>query len=70
LTRSVDQHGASRVNQDLGARAQPGRAHLALSEERYLSHRLHDDYEAIVDAACAAWNKLTAEAGRITSLCS
>jgi hypothetical protein len=27
-------------------------------------------YEAIVDAACTAWNKLTAEAGRITSLCS
>jgi transposase len=39
-------------------------------KERYLSHRLHDDYEAIVDAACVAWNKLTAEAGRITSLCS
>jgi transposase len=39
-------------------------------KERYLSHRLHDDYEAIVDAACTAWNKLTAEAGRITSLCS
>jgi hypothetical protein len=39
-------------------------------KERYLSHRLHDDYEAIVDAACEAWNKLAAEAGRITSLCS
>jgi transposase len=39
-------------------------------KERYLSHRLHDDYEAIVDAACVAWNKLTAEAGRVTSLCS
>jgi transposase len=39
-------------------------------KERYLSHRLLDDYEAIVDAACVAWNKLTAEAGRITTLCS
>src|SRR5262245_31543434 len=39
-------------------------------KERYLSHRLHDDYEAIVDAACVAWNKLTAETGRVTSLCS
>jgi len=39
-------------------------------KERYLSHRLHDDYDAIVDAACTAWNRLTAEAGRITSLCS
>lgn len=37
---------------------------------RYLSHRLLADYDAIADAACAAWNKLTAEAGRITSLCS
>lgn len=39
-------------------------------KERHLSLRLHDDYDAIVDAACAAWNKLTAEAGRITSLCT
>ena len=39
-------------------------------KERYLSHRLLDDYEAIVDAACAAWNRLTAETGRLTSLCS
>jgi DDE superfamily endonuclease len=39
-------------------------------KERYLSHRLLDDCEAIVDAACVAWNKLTAEAGRITTLCS
>jgi hypothetical protein len=38
-------------------------------KERYLSHRLLD-YEAIVDAACEAWNKFTAEAGRITTLCS
>jgi transposase len=39
-------------------------------KERYLSHRLLDDYNAIVDATCAAWNKLKAEAGRITTLCS
>lgn len=37
-------------------------------KERYLSHRLLDDYDAIVDAACIAWNKLTTEAGRLTSL--
>ena len=37
-------------------------------KERYLSHRLLDDYDAIVDAAEAAWQKLTAEAGRLTSL--
>jgi hypothetical protein len=28
------------------------------------------DYEAIVDAACKAWRCLTAEAGRIKSICS
>ena len=38
-------------------------------KERYLSHRLHADYEAIVDAACDAWNTLCADTGRITSLC-
>jgi transposase len=39
-------------------------------KERYLSHRLYNDYEAIVDAACGAWNNLTAETGRITLLCT
>ena len=39
-------------------------------KERYLSHRPLDDYDSIVDAACAAWNRLTAETGRIKSLCS
>jgi transposase len=39
-------------------------------KERFLSHRLHDDYEAIVDAACKAWRRLTAQAGRIKSLCT
>jgi transposase len=37
---------------------------------RFLSHRLHADYDAIVDAACEAWNRLKAETGRIKSLCS
>ena len=40
----------------------------AYLKERYLSHRLLDDYDAILDAASCAWNKLTAEAGRLTSL--
>ena len=39
-------------------------------KERFLSHRLLGDYEAIADAACHAWNRLLAETGRITSLCS
>jgi DDE superfamily endonuclease len=37
-------------------------------KERFLSHRLHADYPAIVDAACAAWNRLCAETGRLASL--
>jgi hypothetical protein len=39
-------------------------------KERFLSHRLLDDYDAIADAACKAWNTLVAEVGRIKSLCS
>jgi transposase len=39
-------------------------------KERFLSHRLHADYEAIVDVACKAWTRLTAEGGRIKSLCT
>ena len=39
-------------------------------KERFLSHRLLADYDAVVDAACNAWNKLVAQAGRIKSLCS
>jgi transposase len=36
--------------------------------ERYLSHRLLDDYGAVLDATCRAWNRLTAEKGRLTAL--
>jgi hypothetical protein len=38
--------------------------------ERYLSHRLFADHEAVLDACCRAWNALTDEAGRIASLTS
>lgn len=37
-------------------------------KERFLSHRLLDDYAAIEDAICAAWRRLTAETGRLASL--
>lgn len=37
-------------------------------KQRFLSHRLLSDYDAIVDAAAMAWNRLTAETGRITML--
>ena len=38
--------------------------------ERYLSLRVLDDTEAIIDACCIAWNKLTKEPGRLRSLCA
>ena len=39
-------------------------------KEKFLSHRLLPDYEAIVDAAAAAWNRGASEPGRFASLCS
>ena len=36
--------------------------------KRFLSHRLLDDTDTIVDACCAAWNRLTPE--RLRLLCS
>jgi len=37
--------------------------------ERFLSLRVFADYRTIVDACCAAWNRLVAEPGRLCSLC-
>ena len=39
-------------------------------KQRFLSHRLLADYDAIVDAAVTAWNRLAAETGRLTLLAS
>ena len=39
-------------------------------KEKFLSHRLLGDYDAILDATAAAWNRMLGEAGRLTSLCS
>ena len=36
--------------------------------ERYLSHRVLDDYHALLDATCGAWNKLIDETGRLATL--
>ena len=39
--------------------------------DRWLSHRVRaGGYQAVVDAACAAWNALLAEPGRLRSLTS
>jgi transposase len=37
--------------------------------ERFLSLRVFADYRALVDACCAAWNRLVAEPDRLRSLC-
>jgi transposase len=36
--------------------------------ERYLSHRLFADYDAILDATCRAWNMLASETSRLSTL--
>ena len=36
--------------------------------ERYLSLRLFADLDDIIDGCCDAWNRVTAEPGRIASL--
>ena len=38
--------------------------------DRYLSHRVLAGYEAVLDAACQAWNAVCAEPGRLRSLTS
>ncbi len=36
--------------------------------ERCLSHRVLDDYEAVLEAVCRAWNRLVDETGRLTTV--
>lgn len=36
--------------------------------QNYLANRVFETYEAIVDACCDAWNKLTTQPGRIQSI--
>jgi hypothetical protein len=36
-------------------------------KEKFLSHRLLDDYDAILDAAAVAWNRMAKEPGRLAS---
>jgi transposase len=38
--------------------------------QNYLAGRIFDNYDAIVDASCAAWNAMSSEAGRIASIAS
>lgn len=39
-------------------------------KERFLSHRLWQGYDDIVDGVCQAWRRVLGEPGRIRSLCS
>ncbi len=36
--------------------------------QTHLANRVFENWEAIVDACCDAWNRLTAETGRIMSI--
>jgi hypothetical protein len=38
--------------------------------QRFLSLRVFDDTEAIIEASCQAWNNLTADPDRLRSLCA
>jgi hypothetical protein len=38
--------------------------------QNFLAGRVFETYDDIVDACCNAWNAMTAEAGRITSIAS
>jgi hypothetical protein len=49
-------------------RAEPGRERLAVSPPNWLANTVFENYEAIVDAACAAWRKLIAQPKTITSI--
>ena len=39
-------------------------------KERFLAHRLWPGHDAIVDAACHAWQRVTSDTGKTKSLCS
>jgi hypothetical protein len=53
---------------NLRAKARKVVKQIETPRERYLSHRLLTNYEAIVDTCCRAWNTLTAETGRVRPL--
>jgi hypothetical protein len=36
--------------------------------ERYLSYRVLDEYDAVLEAVCRAWNRLLDETSRLTTL--
>ena len=72
MARREQPRRARRHHADLAARArsrtQPGRERPALSLVEPLSNRVFETYDAIVDAACAAWMKLIATPETITSI--
>ena len=47
---------------------EPGGKYLAVLRANWLSNRVFEDYNAIVDAGCEAWKKLIAQPETITSI--
>jgi len=59
-TQNARQHHADLAAFPL-ARTQPCRKHLAVYlRQNWLSNSVFENYDAIIDAACNAWNKLIA----------
>ncbi len=50
------------------SRSRADRGSGSIYASAFLSHRLFDTADAIVDACCDAWNALLAETGRVASL--
>jgi hypothetical protein len=46
----------------------PVREYLAILRSNFLSHRVWNSYEAILDACCDAWNKLMQMPERLTAI--
>ncbi len=61
---------ASRLGRDHGCLSRACQQEPRGLRERFLSHRLHADEEAELDAACAAWQRLINEPGRLQTLCA
>ena len=51
-----------------GGAPQPVENIWAFLRANHLGNRVYDSYAAVVDACCAAWNALTANPDRITSI--
>lgn len=51
-----------------GALKVPKNLSILFLRQTYLSNRVFENWEEIVDACCDAWNRLTTDTGRIKSI--